>query len=82
MPQSPLALSNEEYEAIQTAAAPVHPHQRDGFLQALADELQRVPVRGVGLIHRIAAETQRRFTIDARRDAESAAAPRHKGAAA
>ena len=49
----PLALTDDELSAVQDAAAPIHPMQRDAFLKALAAELEhlRRPVRGqaVGL---------------------------------
>jgi hypothetical protein len=49
----PLSLSDDEFAAVQAAAAPIHPMQRDAFLKALAVELEhlRRPVRGqaVGL---------------------------------
>ncbi|HWY81630.1 MAG TPA: hypothetical protein VNY10_06800 [Roseiarcus sp.] len=59
----PLSLSDDEYAAIQAAAAPIHPLQRGDFLQALAKELERHPVVGPGLVHRLAAELQRRYVI-------------------
>jgi hypothetical protein len=42
----PLSLSDDESETVMAAAAPVHPHQRDDFLRALAGELERFPVIG------------------------------------
>jgi hypothetical protein len=44
----PLSLSDAEFAAVQAAAAPVHPMQRDAFLRALAAELERHPVVGPG----------------------------------
>jgi hypothetical protein len=44
----PLALTDAEYAAVQAAAAPIHPLQRDAFLKALAAELERHPVIGPG----------------------------------
>lgn len=35
----PLSLSDDEYNAVRAAAAPIHPLQRDAFLKALAVEL-------------------------------------------
>lgn len=52
----PLSLSDTEYDAVQAAAAPIHRLQRDAFLKALAAELERHPVIGPGLVHRVAAE--------------------------
>ena len=45
----PLSLSDDEYIAVQAAAAPIHPLQRDAFLKALATELERHPVVGPAL---------------------------------
>jgi len=39
------------------------PQQRDAFLKALASELERHPVVGPGLVHRLAADMQRRYVI-------------------
>jgi hypothetical protein len=70
----PLSLNDVEYDAIMRAAGSVHPAERDAFLRALADELAKHPVTGLGLVHRLAADLQRRFTVQARADAET-----HKG---
>jgi hypothetical protein len=67
----PLSLSDDEYAAVQAAAAPIHPHQRDDFLRALAAELDRHSVVSPGLLHRLAADLQRRFTVEARASAEA-----------
>ena len=40
----PLSLNDDEYNAVQAAAAPIHHLQRDAFLKALAVELERHPV--------------------------------------
>ena len=47
---TPLALNDAEFAAVQAAAAPIHPLQRDAFLKALAEELERHPVVGPGLV--------------------------------
>ena len=47
--------------------------QRDAFLQALAEELEKHPVVGPGLVHRLAADLQRRFGVEA----HSETGPRH-----
>jgi hypothetical protein len=73
----PLSLSDDEYAAVLQAAAPIHPMQRDDFLQALAGELERHPVIGAGVVHRCAADLQRRYVVEARKEAEIAGAPRH-----
>ena len=70
MPQTPpLSLSDEEHAIIMQAAGPIDPADRVLFLLALAEELARHPVRGVGLFHRLAADLQRRFVVQARSDA-------------
>lgn len=61
----PLSLSDTEYDAVQAAAAPIHRLQRDAFLKALAAELERHPVIGPGLVHRVAAEIQKTFSVTA-----------------
>ena len=75
----PLSLSDAEYPAVQAAAAPIHPLQRDAFLKALATELERHPVIGPGLVHRCAAELQRTFGVTAHSES-LIAEPRHLGA--
>jgi hypothetical protein len=59
----PLSLSGAEYDAVQAAAAPIHPQQRDAFLKALAVELECYPVVGPGVVHRVAAELQKTFAV-------------------
>jgi hypothetical protein len=73
----PLSLSDAEYAAaVEAAAAPINPLQRDAFLKALAEELERHPVVGPGLVHRCAADLQRRFVVAAH--SETSYGPRHK----
>jgi hypothetical protein len=60
-----LSLSDDEFAAVQAAAAPIHPMQRGAFLEALATELKKDPVVGPGLVHRLAAELQRRYGVEA-----------------
>ena len=74
----PLSLNDDEYNAVQAAAAPIHPLQRDAFLKALAVELERHPVVGPGLVHRVAAELQKTFGVVAH--SETLLAPRAEGA--
>ena len=59
----PLSLNDAEFAAVQAAAAPIHPRQRDAFVKALAEELERHPVVDAGLVHRLAGELQRRYVI-------------------
>ena len=64
-----LPLPDDLYAAVLAAAAPVTPAQRGQFLIELAAELQRHPVLGAGLVHRAAAELQRKFLVEARAEA-------------
>lgn len=76
----PLSLNDDEYNAVQAAAAPIHPLQRDAFLKALAVELERNPVVGPGLVHRVAAELQKTFGVTARSETLLAPAQRARQA--
>jgi hypothetical protein len=73
----PLALNDAEIAAVQAAAAPIHPLQRDAFLKALALELERHPVVGPGVVFRAAAELQRTFGVVAHTESPLAVEPRH-----
>lgn len=59
----PLSLSDDEYQAVMQVAGPIHPQQRGAFLKALAEELERHPVVGPGVMFRAASELQKRFVI-------------------
>jgi hypothetical protein len=72
----PLSLSNDEFDAVQAAAASIHPLHRGAFLQALAKELEQHPVVGPGLVHRLAADLQRRYVIAPECETSAAAEPR------
>jgi hypothetical protein len=72
----PLSLSDAEFAAVQAAAAPIHPQQRDAFLKALAEELVKHPTIGPGVVFRVAAELQRRYVVAAH--SETAASPRNR----
>ena len=74
----PLSLSDAEFAAVQTAAAPVHPMQRGTFLEALAKELERHPVIGPGLVHRCAADLQKTFGVTAHSETSHSAEPRFR----
>ena len=51
MPNTPpLSLTDDEYETVMAAAAPIHQAERGLFLLALAEEIARHPVTGAGLI--------------------------------
>jgi hypothetical protein len=77
----PLSLNDAEFAAVQAAAAPIHPRQRDAFLKALAEELERHPVVDPGLVHRLAGELQRRYVISPERGSAAADVPRGRVAA-
>jgi hypothetical protein len=74
----PLSLNDDEYAAVQ--AAPIHPLQRGAFLQALAEELEKHPVVGPGLVHRLAADLQRTFGVTVHSTTLHTVGPRHRGA--
>src|SRR5262245_58544570 len=61
-PRRPLALSDAQLEVVQRGAQPVHPHDRAGYLQAVANLLADCEI-GDGAVARAAAEAQRRFRI-------------------
>jgi hypothetical protein len=73
----PLSLNDDEYNAVMQVAAPIHPLQRGAFLKALAGELEQHVV-GPGLVHRLAADIQRRYVIAPERQASVAAEPREQ----
>jgi hypothetical protein len=73
----PLSLSDDEYNAVRAAAAPIHPLQRDAFLKALAVELERHPVVGPGVVHRAAADLQKTCVVAAHSETSHSAEPRH-----
>jgi hypothetical protein len=76
----PPSLSDDEFAAVQAAAAPIHPMQRDAFLKALAAELKRHPVVGPGVVFRATAALQKTFVVAAH--SETAHAPCHLRASA
>jgi hypothetical protein len=77
----PLSLSDDEYNAVQAAAAPIHPQQRGAFLQALAVELEGYSVIGPGVVHRCAAALQKTFVVvAAHAETSRSAEPDHRGA--
>jgi hypothetical protein len=60
---SAMPLSGVEYEIASALAAPLPRSQRENFLVAIEGELQAWPeqARGPGLVHRVAANLQKRF---------------------
>ena len=59
----PLRLSDDEYNAVMQAAAPIHPRQRAAFLKALAVEVEPHAVIGPGVVHRCVAQLQKTFGV-------------------
>jgi len=58
---SPLSFTDEELHSL-TALASALPHNtRAEFLQRIANRLSEYPVRGAGLVYRVAVEVQRDF---------------------
>jgi hypothetical protein len=57
----PLSLSNDEKEVLFTLAEPLDHRRRGEFLATVAAELEACPQPGPGLVHRVAAQVQRRF---------------------
>ena len=72
----PLALNDDEYAAVMQVAGPVHRLQRAALLKALANELEKCPVIGPGVVFRCAADLQRRLSVEAQR--KTSAEPRHR----
>jgi hypothetical protein len=54
-----LALNDAELEIVMSAAAPIRPIDRDQFLRDVANELQRYPEIGVGIVGRVVSKIQR-----------------------
>ena len=59
---SPLALTDEEMDAVLQAAAPIEPAHRDAFLRDIAAELAKCPAEelGPGSVFCIVRDVQRR----------------------
>jgi hypothetical protein len=57
----PIRLTDSELDAVMAAARPLPVARRDAFLQEVAAELRHCNEIGPGVVHRVCAETQRRF---------------------
>ena len=58
----PISVSDDELDAVMSAAAPPAPKDRNSFLRAMAVELARHRGEiGPGLIHRVARDVQKRY---------------------
>jgi hypothetical protein len=56
-----LCLSDDELTAVMDVCKPLPPQDRDQFLRAICAELEKHPVVGPGLIHRVCRDLQRRY---------------------
>jgi len=54
----PISLTDAQLEAVYRGASPVHPAQRDAFLQRVADGLAGCPSPGDGDVFRAVREAQ------------------------
>jgi hypothetical protein len=59
----PIALSDDELDAIMNAAKPLQPANRDRFLRAVAEAITALPEVGPGSVHRAIAELQRHYFV-------------------
>ena len=50
----PIALTDSELDIVFAAAQPLAVQNRDAFLQDVAKHLATLPVRGDGIVHRVA----------------------------
>jgi hypothetical protein len=57
---APIALTDEQLNAIMTAAEPLAPADRGPFLEEVAAGLRDREI-GDGLIHRVISEVQRKY---------------------
>ena len=60
---STLGFTDDEMNVLSALASALSPAARDGFFQLVASKLAAYPpeARGPGLLHRLAAESQRDF---------------------
>jgi hypothetical protein len=56
-------LTGPELDVVMSAAAPLALQDHAEFLEAVAGAMQGCAVVGVGLLHRICAEQQRKFLV-------------------
>jgi hypothetical protein len=57
----PIALSDDELQAVMDAARPLQPRDRDRFLRAVAHAIAELPVVGPGSVHRAIATVWRGY---------------------
>jgi hypothetical protein len=76
---TPIALTDEQMDAVMRAAAPLLPQDRSAFLEEVARELAVLPEVGNGSLHQVIARVQQRhFTPPSEHG--NYAGPRHPGA--
>jgi len=59
MPTPPIALSDQQMNAVLAAAHPLAPHRRSAFLAHVARELTQLPEIGDGAVHRVVMAVQK-----------------------
>jgi hypothetical protein len=57
----PISLSVDDHAAIEHAARPLDPRQRNAFITACIDALEGVPELGPGVVHRVIRTLQRDY---------------------
>jgi hypothetical protein len=58
-----ISLDDQELAIVMTLAAPLHPHRRSAFLQAVVEEASKHSEIGPGLVSRIGRAVQKTFLI-------------------
>jgi hypothetical protein len=58
---TPIALSDDELDAIMRAAQPLAPHVRDDFLRHVAEQLSACAEIGPGVVARACRTAQKQF---------------------
>jgi hypothetical protein len=57
----PVSLSDDELRIVMDCAQPLAPKDRDKFLRDVAHQLSTHAELGLGAVHRMVRETQRRY---------------------
>jgi hypothetical protein len=58
MPETPIALTDAQMDALLAASHPLPPASRPAFLQHCARELALLPMVGDGALHRVVMQVQ------------------------
>jgi hypothetical protein len=74
---APIALSDAQLDAVMRACAPLQPHARAGFLEAVAAALQGREI-GDGTVYLAIAMAQKKF-FDAPLSTDEREQPHHRG---